>query len=108
MMGAYVVLALVVCKILLPGVPFNFVDILCFFVTYPKISHFHRSRSLSFDSVVCDADGGGIVAMYRCSRLGMSQFFEGESKNYTFFAIEEESAEFCLGRRGHDETEDGA
>jgi hypothetical protein len=38
----------------------------------------------------------------------MSQFFEGESKNYTFFAIEEESAEFCLGRRGHDETEDGA
>ena len=108
MMGAYVVLALVVSKILLPGVPFNFVDILCFLVTNPKISHFHRSRSLSLDSVVCDANGGGIVAMHRCSRLGMPQFFEGESKNYTFFAIEEESAEFCLGRRGHNEAEDGA
>jgi hypothetical protein len=36
MRGAYVVLALVVCKILLPGVPFNFVDVLCFLVTYPK------------------------------------------------------------------------
>jgi hypothetical protein len=108
MMGAYVVLALVVSKILLPGVPFNFVDILCFFVTNPKISHFHRSRSLSFYSVVCDANGGGIVAMYRCSWLGMSQFFEGESKNDSLFAIEEESAEFCLGHRGHNETEDGA
>ena len=30
------VLALVVSKILLPRVPFNFVDILCLFVTYPK------------------------------------------------------------------------
>jgi len=71
MMGAYVVLALVVCKIFLPTVPFNFVDILCFLVTYPKISHFHRSRSLLLDGVVCDADGCGVVAVYRCSWLGM-------------------------------------
>jgi hypothetical protein len=87
MVGAYVVLALIVSKVLLPGVPFNFVDILCFLVTYPKISHFHRLRSLPFDGVVCDADGGRIVAVYRCSWLGMPQFFEGESKNHTFFAI---------------------
>jgi len=87
MVGAYVVLALIVSKVLLPGVPFNFVDILCFLVTYPKISHFHQSRSLPFDGVVCDADGGGIVTVYRCSWLGMSQFFEGESKKDTFFAI---------------------
>jgi hypothetical protein len=46
--------------------------------------------------------------MYRCSWLGMSQFFEGESKNDSLFAIEEESAKFCLGRQGHNETEDGA
>ncbi len=87
MMGAYVVLALVVGKILLPGVPFNFVDILCFLVTDPKISHFHRSQSLPFDGVVCNADGGGIDAVYWCLWLGMSQFLKGESKYYTLFAI---------------------
>jgi hypothetical protein len=81
-MGAYVVLALVVSKIFLPGVPFNFVDILCFLVTNPKISHFHRSLSLPFDGVVRDADGGGIVAVYWCSWLGMSPFLKGESKFY--------------------------
>ena len=75
MMGAYVVLALVVCKILLPRVPFNFVDILCFLVTYPKISYFHQSRSLPLDGVVCDADGCGVVAVHRCFLLGMPQFF---------------------------------
>ena len=75
MMGAYVVLALVVSKILLPGVPFNFVDILCFLVTYQKISHFHRSRSLPLDGVVCDADSCGIITVHRCSWLGMPQFF---------------------------------
>jgi hypothetical protein len=87
MMGAYVVLALVVSKIFLPGVPFNFVDILCFLVTNPKISHFHRLLSQPFDGVVRDADGGGIVAVYWCSWLGMSQFLKGESKYYTLFAI---------------------
>jgi hypothetical protein len=46
MMGAYVVLALVVSKILLPKVPHNFVDILCFLVTDPKIS-------LSIDRDLC-------------------------------------------------------
>ena len=69
------VLALVVGKVLLPRVPINFVDILCFLVTYPKISHFHQSRSLSLDGVVCDADGCGVVAVYQCSWLGMLQLF---------------------------------
>ena len=75
MMGDYVVLALVVSNILLPGVPLNFVEILCFLVTYPKISNFHRSRSLPLDGVVCDADGCGIITVHWCSWLGMPQFF---------------------------------
>jgi hypothetical protein len=74
MMGAYVVLALVVGKILLPRVQFNFIDILCFLVAYPNISHFHRSRLLPLDGVVCDADGCGIIAVHRCSWLGIPQF----------------------------------
>ena len=101
------VLALVVSKIFLPGVPLNFICILCHFVTNPKILHFHRLRSLSFYGVVCDADGGGIVAMHRCPWLGMPQLFQGESKNYSFFAIEEESAKFDLGRRSHNKSKDG-
>jgi hypothetical protein len=87
MMGAYVVLALIVCKIFFPRVPFNFVGILCHFVTYPKISHLRRSQSLLFDGVTCDANSGGIIAMDWCLRLGMAQFFQGESKNNPFFAI---------------------
>jgi hypothetical protein len=87
MMGAYVVLALIVCKIFLPGVPFNFVGILCHFVTYLKISHLHQSRLLPFDGVICNADSGGIIAMDWCLRLGMAQFFQGELKNNPFFAI---------------------
>jgi hypothetical protein len=88
MMGAYVVLALTVCKIFLPMVSFNFVGILCHFVTYPKISHLHWLQLLPFDGVICNADSGGIIAMDWCLWLGMAQFFQGESKkNYPFFAI---------------------
>jgi hypothetical protein len=39
--------------------------------------------------------------------LGMPQFFQGESKNYSFFAIEEESAKFDLGRQSHNKSKDG-
>jgi len=53
---------------------------------------------MPFYGVVCDANGGGIVAMHRCPWLGMPYFFQGESKNYSFFAIEEESTKFGLGR----------
>ncbi len=56
-MCAGMVLALIICKIFLSGVPFNIVGILRNFITHPKISHFHRSRPLAFDSVVCDAPG---------------------------------------------------
>ena len=98
MMGAYVVLALVVCKILLPGVPFNFVDILCFFVTNPKRSHFHRSRSLSFDSVIRDTNSGCIIAMYRRFWLGMSEVSQCLPENYAVLTIVEKSAEFGFRR----------
>jgi hypothetical protein len=53
---------------------------------------------LPFDGVICDANGSGIIAMHWCPQLGMSQFFQGESKNNLFFAIEEESTKFSLGR----------
>jgi len=66
------VLALIIGKILLSGVPFYIVCILCNFITNPKILHFHQSRMLAFDGVVRDANGRGVVAMDRCFRLRMS------------------------------------
>jgi hypothetical protein len=92
MMCPWVVFTLVVGKILFSGVPFDIVDILCFFIANPKISHFHRSRSLSFDSVVCNSDGCGVIAMDQCFWLGMAQLFEGQSKNHALFTIQEEGA----------------
>jgi hypothetical protein len=53
---------------------------------------------LPFDGVIRDADGSDIIAMHWCPWLGMSQFFQGESKNNPFFVIEEESTKFSLGR----------
>jgi hypothetical protein len=80
-------LALIIGKIFLSGVPFNIVCILCNFIAHPKISHFHRTRALSFHGVVGDADGRRIVAMDRRMRLGMSQFFERHAENHALFAI---------------------
>jgi hypothetical protein len=49
--------------------PFGIAGILGNFITDPKISHFHQTRLLPFDSVVCNADGGGVVAMDQCFGL---------------------------------------
>jgi hypothetical protein len=90
MMAADVVFALIICKVLsLPGMPLDVIPILGYFITYPKVSHLHAPRELPFDSVIGDADCGHIVTMNGSSWLGMAQFFEGESKNYAFFAVQE-------------------
>ncbi len=61
-------------------------------ITHPKISHFHRARSLSFDGVVRNAYGGGIVAMNGCFWLRMAQFFKGHTRNDALFAVQEKGA----------------
>ena len=87
MVGAYVVLALIVSKVLLPGVPFNFVDILCFLVTYPKYL-------ISIDRDLCRLmvlfAMSTVVALSQCTGVrgwGCPSSSRGESKNDTFFAI---------------------
>ena len=100
--------ACLVLKIFLSRVPFDVVGLLCHFVTHPKVSRFHGPRSLSFDDAICNSHRGGVVAMYRCSWLWVSQFFKGKSKYNPFFAIEKEGAEFRLGCQGYNKTKDGA
>ena len=41
----------------------------------PKIAHFHGAGSLAFDSVIGDANGGGVVTVNGRGRLGMAHFF---------------------------------
>ncbi len=76
-MCPWVVFTLVVGKILFAGVPFDIIYILSHHICHPKISYFHRARSLSFDSFVCNADGGGVVAMDWCFWLGMGPILWG-------------------------------
>jgi len=66
------VLALVISKIFLPGVPLQIVHFLCNFVPNPEKSHFHRSRTLSLDGVVCNTHRSGVVAMHRRLWLRMA------------------------------------
>ena len=54
---------LIVRQILLAGVPYERIHILCFVFTSPKIPHFHCSQALLFDAIVSDPNGGCIVAV---------------------------------------------
>jgi hypothetical protein len=92
MMCPRVVFTLVISKILFSRVPFDIIHILGNLITHPKISHFCQARSLSFDGVVCNAYGGGIVAMNGCFWLRMALFFESHTKNHALFAVQEEGA----------------
>jgi hypothetical protein len=71
---------LIVCQILLAGIPFERIHILCFFFASPKISHVHCSQSLSFDGIVCNTNGGRVVAVDRGFGLGMAEIIKGGSK----------------------------
>ncbi len=99
MVAACVVFTLVIHKIFLSRMPSDIVRILGNFITHPKVSHFHASRSLALNGIIGDADGGRVVAMNWVPGLLMAKFFKGESKNHAFFAIEEEGPEFgfCSG-----------
>jgi hypothetical protein len=60
--------------------------------------HFHRSRSLPFDSIIRDTHGGCIIAMYRCFWLGMPEVSQCLPENYAVLTIVKESAEFGFRR----------
>ena len=79
-MCACVMFALIICKILLTGMPVKCIHLLCTFVTNPKEPHFHRSRLLSLYIAICDANRRCIIAMYRCFWLGVSHIFKDAAK----------------------------
>ena len=87
---ACVVLTLIIGKVLFArkvfDVEFSLFDRIC----NPKKSHFHGSRALPFNSVVRDADGRRVVAIYWYCGLQMAKFFECDAKNCGLFEVEKE------------------
>jgi hypothetical protein len=51
---------------------------------------------LPFYGVVCDSDGGCVVAVYREFCLQMAEVFKGKSKNHPLLAIEEQRSKFSF------------
>ena len=105
---ATVVLGLIIPQVFLPGVVTNLEYLLCLVAQQPKISHVHRPRPLALDGVGDDAHRGGVVAVDRGWGLGMAHLLQGESHDFCFDGVEEEGAEFGLGRGRGDAFENGA
>ena len=83
------VLALVVSEILLSWVPADVIHFLCYFVPDPEKSHFHRSRTLAFDSVIGNSHSHRFIAVDGSFWLGMAHVLERLTENYAVLAIVE-------------------
>jgi hypothetical protein len=75
MMCPGVMFTLVIGKVFLTGLPFKRIHILYFFFACPKISHFHGTQLLPFDGVVCNTNGGPIIAVHWYFWLDMAKNF---------------------------------
>jgi hypothetical protein len=99
-----VVLTLVIREIFLSLVPGYSINVLCFFIPYPKESHFHRSQPMSFYGVIGNPDRRGIITMYGGSWLCVAQVLQRLSENNSILAIVEEGAEFGFSRGCHNKS----
>jgi hypothetical protein len=63
---------------------------------------------LIFNSIVGDANGGSIVTMDGGFGLGVPKLVEGQLKNHSLFAIQEEGPKFGFCSRSDDEPKDCA
>jgi hypothetical protein len=79
MMGACVMFALIIGKILLAWIPVKCIHLMRTLVTNPEELHFHQTGPLPFDHAICNANRSGIVTMH----------LEDASKNNTCLAIVE-------------------
>ncbi len=101
------VLTLVICQIFLPWVPSKREHILCYLVTYPKKSHFHRSRTLPFDGVIRNSDCCRVIAVHRCFWLQMPHVRQCFPEYYSILTVVEEGSQLGLRRWCHHEFHDG-
>ncbi len=85
MMFSQVMLSEVVHKILLSPLPMSSEMLLHNLIYNPKVLHFHGSRVLFLDSVICEISGSGIIARNWWGWLGVAHFLEN-----SLFGIDKE------------------
>ncbi len=72
----YVVFRWIIAQVFLTGLIVKLEVCLCFSFQEPEISHFHCTGTLSFDSVIDNANSSGVADADRCWRLWMPKFIE--------------------------------
>ncbi len=75
-----VVFTLVVSQNFSTWVPAECVHILCKLITYPKKSHFYKTRMLLFDCVIGNPHSSRIITMYWIFWLGMPHIWQEFAK----------------------------
>lgn len=97
---------MVVGEVVGAGCPLDFELILEDAVFDPVEPHVHGFGAVGFDGVVGDASGGGIVGGDEGGILFPSHIFDDVPSDDSFFAIDEEPAEFGFGGRRDYVSED--
>ncbi len=87
MVRTNMVLPLVINQAFLSWVPVKCIHFLGNFVPNPEKLHLHRSRTLSFDGIVCHPNRRGVVAMYWGFRLRVAHIGKREPKYNLCLAI---------------------
>ena len=64
----------IVSQVLETWVIMELKNVLCFLIHEPPVSHFHCAGTLSFDGVIANAYGGGVVDVDWDFWLWMAQF----------------------------------
>jgi hypothetical protein len=79
----------VVTHVLQAGVPMDTELFAGYLVCNPEVTHFHGAGALAFNSVVGNAGGGRVVAVYGSGWLGVAKFVEYESQDAAFLSVDE-------------------
>ncbi len=87
---SHVVFGWIVAQVFLTGLIIKFEVFLCCAIQQPEVSHLHCIGTFTFDCVIDNASGSGVVDVNGCRWLWMAEFKEGESQDLGFLSIEEE------------------
>jgi hypothetical protein len=82
-----VMFARVVPQVLFSGLIIESKESLCFTIKEPEIPRFHSSWMLSFDGVVNNANGSGVVNVYGSWWLWMTKFFKDKLHDFGLLCI---------------------
>ena len=97
----WVMLCVVISQVSVSGSPVNVELFLVHSILDPVESHIHGSRADLSHSAIGNTSGSGVINLYWCWWLRMSEFFAGGANGNGFLAIKEGGADFGFGGTGH-------